>query len=398
MWKEYHYSLKAGPATGPAIFRALSDLAILPDSLVESIRILGGELLSQKIQELLRVLPDLAELPLSVLSIWGPNRVFRRIEGIQDKEGKTRVIAMLDFWSQTALRPLHLFIFDLLREIPQDMTFSQGSFVEKVSTWGEGVTLYSVDLSSATDRFPIDLIADVLRGHFPQKYVAAWVDVMVGYPFRSPDGSDVTYSVGNPMGAYSSWSSFALAHHFVMFWCCEELGQPWRRSKYVILGDDVLIGDVLLGDLYRSKILSLGIGISEHKSYTTPHLCEFAKRYLYRGEEVSPFPLSSVIGNLEDVSLLVSALQSEERKGLVTRSGIPDGVEKLSRFLGHRRSLGRRRALRARDSILATELVQGKIEIGEFLLKSSGSSDPGYLDFIQSRGPEIFSEAVKSLV
>lgn len=83
------------------------------------------------------------------------------------------------------------------------MTFTQGSFKDHVRQWGR-VKLFSIDLSSATDRFPIDLIADVLRGSLPADYVESWREVMVGYPFKSPSGSDVQYSVGNPMGAYSS--------------------------------------------------------------------------------------------------------------------------------------------------------------------------------------------------
>lgn len=31
----------------------------------------------------------------------------RKVTGIKDREGKTRVIAILDYWSQTALLPLH---------------------------------------------------------------------------------------------------------------------------------------------------------------------------------------------------------------------------------------------------------------------------------------------------
>lgn len=88
-------------------------------------------------------------------------------------EGKTRVIAVLDYWSQDALIPLHDLLFEILRKIPQDMTFSQGSFVEAVRSWGPGVVLYSVDLKSATDRFPIALISDVLRGSFSEAYVQA---------------------------------------------------------------------------------------------------------------------------------------------------------------------------------------------------------------------------------
>jgi hypothetical protein len=129
--------------------------------------------------------------------------IVRRLVGIPDLEGKTRVIAILDYWSQTALRPVHNFLFKVLRTIPQDMTFTQGSFVDHVKRWGE-VTLFSIDLTSATDRFPIDLISEVLQGHFGRDFSRAWKDVMVGYPFVTPDGQEVSYSVGNPMGAMSS--------------------------------------------------------------------------------------------------------------------------------------------------------------------------------------------------
>jgi hypothetical protein len=33
--------------------------------------------------------------------------IIRKLTGIEDKEGKTRVIAIGDYWSQTALKPLH---------------------------------------------------------------------------------------------------------------------------------------------------------------------------------------------------------------------------------------------------------------------------------------------------
>lgn len=170
-WEEHHLSLKAGPGGGPAILGALSDLVSLPGTLIESIKVLGGELLSENIEQVLEMIPLLQSVPLKLFKV--QVGAFRRIGGIPDKEGKTRVIAMLDFWSQSALRPLHFFLFDILRRIPQDVTFSQGSFVDHVRRWGRGVTLYSVDLSSATDRFPIDLIASVLKGVLPSSLVEA---------------------------------------------------------------------------------------------------------------------------------------------------------------------------------------------------------------------------------
>jgi len=43
---------------------------------------------------------------------------------------------------------------------------------------------------------------------------------MVGYPFLVK-GKEVRYATGNPMGALSSWATFALAHHFVVFCACK---------------------------------------------------------------------------------------------------------------------------------------------------------------------------------
>jgi hypothetical protein len=80
-------------------------------------------------QNLLMVLPYLPDS--HKLTRVGLGEV-RKVVGIEDKEGKTRVIAIGDYWSQTALRRLHLWVFSILRKIPQDMTFSQGSFVDRV--------------------------------------------------------------------------------------------------------------------------------------------------------------------------------------------------------------------------------------------------------------------------
>jgi hypothetical protein len=52
---------------------------------------------------------------------------------------------------------------------------------------------------------------------------------MVGYPFKItlPDKKveKLSYKVGNPMGAYSSFNSFALTHHFIIYYCCKMLGK-----------------------------------------------------------------------------------------------------------------------------------------------------------------------------
>lgn len=114
-----------------------------------------------------------------------------------------------------------MYLSKVLAKIPQDCTLDQSKF--KRSLKGAGF-YHSVDLSAATDRFPISLISLILKAQLPLTYVDAWKDVMVGYPF-SHQGKQVVYQVGNPMGAYSSFNSFALAHHYLIYYCCKVLGK-----------------------------------------------------------------------------------------------------------------------------------------------------------------------------
>lgn len=99
-----------------------------------------------------KLVPD----PVSFDIAKGKGRV-RVLRAIPDKEGKVRVMAIGDYWSQAALKPLHHKMFQILKRIPQDMTFNQGAFVARLRNKGAIVpggkfTLHSVDLSKATDR------------------------------------------------------------------------------------------------------------------------------------------------------------------------------------------------------------------------------------------------------
>lgn len=98
-----------------------------------------------------------------------PSSRFRKLVYFPDKENKVRVIAQLDYWSQTVLRPLHFYLLRCLRNIPQDCTFDQGKFKKLVGD--TGLVHYSVDLTACTDRFPIQFIGQVLKTVLPTRYV-----------------------------------------------------------------------------------------------------------------------------------------------------------------------------------------------------------------------------------
>lgn len=95
----------------------------------------------------------------------------------------------------------------MLESIPADQTFNQGAGLRDLPLDGTR-TYYSFDLSSATDRFPVELQRELLSYSLGEEKATAWYDIMVGYPFkyRTPKGvtTEVLYSVGNPMGFYTS--------------------------------------------------------------------------------------------------------------------------------------------------------------------------------------------------
>jgi hypothetical protein len=140
----------------------------LPKKLRESIAELGGSKMRNYLIYLEEGTPFLSKFFVS--SVMGKDRIFRKLTAFADKEGKTRVIAILDYFSQSVLKPLHLYLFNFLRKIEQDCTFDQNSFKDKIKDWD---IFYSVDLKSATDRFPISLISAVLKGRLPASYVNA---------------------------------------------------------------------------------------------------------------------------------------------------------------------------------------------------------------------------------
>lgn len=188
-----------------------------------------------------------------------------------------RVIAIGDYFSQSVLRPLHKDIFRVLRRISQDCTFDQGKRLQELAS--KPGPFYSLDLSNATDRFPVDLIASVLKGHYASEYVDAWKNIMVAQSFHTPDGGEeVRYAVGNPMGFYSSWNSFALAHHFVVFSACQLSGVQWKTLDYCLLGDDVVIANEKIALKYKELMEGLGVDISPRKTHVSMDTFEFAKR------------------------------------------------------------------------------------------------------------------------
>lgn len=142
------------------------------------------------------------------------------------------------------------------------------------------VTYYSVDLSSATDRFPFAMQKKVMSVVFGDSLAGAWEDIMIKYPFKCPgaDSEDpVFYRAGQPMGAYTSFPAFALTHHVLIRALARRKGV---KPRYAVLGDDVVIAGDTLGTDYLDSVKTLGVPFSLEKTFISKEMFEFAKRIL----------------------------------------------------------------------------------------------------------------------
>jgi hypothetical protein len=167
--------------------------------------------------------------------------------GLKDEAaGKIRVFAMVDPFTQWLLRPLHKFLFKKLKNIPMDGTFDQLKPLTRVPFGLK--PLYSFDLSAATDRLPVSLQEKILSHAFGDRFAFLWKTLLVGRPYslRDRDGKyhSLTYAVGQPMGALSSWAMLALTHHFIVQCAAWQTGITPKTAlfdEYAVLGDDIVI-------------------------------------------------------------------------------------------------------------------------------------------------------------
>lgn len=265
-------------------------------SLWESFTLLLGHLTYTQVRFLSKVVLHLKDLALDNgkqrLPLIKPLPYLGKLGTKEEAAGKIRVFAMVDAWTQWVLYPFHKAIFLLLEGVKMDGTFDQTkplAFVKAVRG------LWSLDLSAATDRIPLTLQKALLSALFGHEVAGAWANLLVGraYRFHHGDGfTELRYSVGQPMGALSSWASLALTHHFIIQVAAWRAGFPtWKLyTNYAVLGDDVVIGDIRVTTQYLLILDILGVECGLHKSLLshTGLAMEFAKKTIVKGVDVSP--------------------------------------------------------------------------------------------------------------
>lgn len=200
------------------------------------------------------------------------------IHFIQEPGGKLRSVASPYRIHQEALRPLGRTLYDLVKQMPWDCTFDHTKALSSIQSHLEkGGQVHSVDLSSATDLFPLSIQMDVLRSIIPfaqQKSVDLFAEISRSL-WKSKLGN-LQWKKGQPLGLYPSFATFTLTHGLLLLY----LNNGRHANQFFVLGDDVVILSHELRARYINMLDRMGCPWSSEKSISSSELSEFAGKII----------------------------------------------------------------------------------------------------------------------
>lgn len=283
--------------------------------------------------------------------------------GLKDEAaGKVRVFAMVDCITQWVFRPLHDRLFEILRLIPQDGTFDQERPLAHLGELGKmGQKLDSFDLSAATDRLPVKLQATLLSSLLGAHAANIWMILLTSREYALPERArkdsgldNVYYTVGQPMGALTSWAMLAFTHHTMVQWAAFRAGVirhgEWF-SDYAVLGDDIVLANSKVSISYLEVLNECGVQVGLAKSLTSNiGALEFAKRFIVGNVNLSPIPIIEIVAGQRNLSAAVEFMR-KYKLSVSSMAGILGfGYRVLGSINGPVKYLGSR----ARNLVLAS--------------------------------------------
>jgi len=285
---KYHFTLKNGP-NGHALHASNADiLAVVNDvPIFEAIR---------KIEKTLN-----DDYPMRKKNIKNEVRdgiipIHSKLCQFPEKSGKTRTIAIIDYYSQRCLNTLHSMLMQLLSTLVSDGTYSHQNVGKYAQSKTKDKTfIYCADLTAFTDRFPAVIQEVLLHELLEDKDLAqAYWTLLAERTFTVAwSGEQITYNCGQPMGAYGSWPLCSLAHHLLVEYSAFTCGIDSSKHLYRMIGDDVIITDKSIAKAYERNINLLGVDINLSKTVCSPELSDYsgaevAKQLFLNGTCLTP--------------------------------------------------------------------------------------------------------------
>lgn len=323
-----------------------------------------------------------------------------RLHSFDELGGKVRTVAIVDYWTQMLLTPLHKTINHFLKQTDLDGTFDQVKMAEAVKGWtgNSKHELYSFDLTAATDRLPVSVQEHILSHLLGDKDIAAsWRKILVMRDYHTDSGDKLRYAVGQPMGARSSFAMLALTHHLIVQHAAV-LSNAKGYKRYRVLGDDMTLIDTNIAGRYQDIMAYLGVPINVSKSVVHSSglrpAAEICKRIFISGVELTTIPVKLIAKTVRDGNL-APILQSEfSSKGWTFDE---------DSFIGFFYSLVNEAAFKelAIMNVLPGDVssLHSRVNLSNMASSDLKSWYPGFVDFKESNIVDVFTwtAAVESL-
>jgi len=224
-------------------------------------------------------------LPFGNVPNWiDPSQIIGgKIAFIQEPGGKLRSVASPYLAFQLALRHFGRSVYRLAHLLPWDCTHDQSQPIPTLQDrLRKNHVIHSVDLSSATDYFPLEVQVKMMRAIFGNIPDISLFETISRSTWLSPIGP-IRWNRGQPLGLFPSFAVFTVSHGLLL-WALS--GFKWQK-KFYVLGDDVVILDDILYHRYLAALKQLGCPYSPDKSISSSRLCEFAGKVI-TSESVTP--------------------------------------------------------------------------------------------------------------
>lgn len=257
----------------------------------------------------------------------------RKIASVPDKGLKTRLVAICDFWTQTALLPIRKYVQSVTETVFKKYDFrkSQEDGINAMISAQKSCMNHDIycglelntemlkayDISSWTDRFHRDLQKIVMRNLFTAGVSERWAQLTVHCEWYSPDlDGHIKYGQGQGMGTNGSFDIATLTDHlFIHFMYDKEYKDLGLVPLYGKVGDDLWILDPY--DVYPKycEKINLPINVSKSKVFCElGSVMEFCSRTAINGEDCSRISPSVVnrSSDFREIPQLLSVLNERD--------------------------------------------------------------------------------------
>jgi hypothetical protein len=125
----------------------------------------------------------------------------------------------------------------------------------------------------------------------------------------------------------------------VVWKACKNKRVNWKTLPYAMLGDDLVIGNQQVALEYCRLIRTLGVHWSKEKTHVSRHFFEFAKRYHWNGEDISPFPIAGLWSERNRLIGQIQIMDNAIDKGWFSATECQESLDELFSLRGFPRRI-----------------------------------------------------------